>query len=283
MNAISPALHTEALFAAPGGTPVLRDVNVHFPHGAFSAIIGPNASGKSTLLRCLAKLLPPSSGRAFLDGRDIRQFERGLFAKRVGLLPQQTQFPDGATPLELVRRGRHPHHGWFRPWSANDTVAVEEAMVVTSTLSIAQNPVNQLSGGQKQRESLAMLLAQGTDILLLDEPTTYLDLSHQIEILEICSGLVSAGKTVIAIMHDLTLAARYASNLVIVNQGTVVDQGSPWDLLTETAIERFFGLRCSIIPDPEYRTPVILPRTASAGSPNRGMPLSANRRGQVFS
>ena len=156
-------------------------------------------------------------------------------------------------------------------------------MVVTSTLSIAQNPVNQLSGGQKQRVSLAMLLAQGTNILLLDEPTTYLDLSHQIEILEICSGLVSAGKTVIAIMHDLTLAARYASNLVIVNRGTVVDQGSPWDLLTETAIERFFGLRCSIIPDPEYRTPVILPRTASAGSPNPGMPLSANRRVQVFS
>ncbi len=156
-------------------------------------------------------------------------------------------------------------------------------MVVTSTLSIAQVPVNQLSGGQKQRVSLAMLLAQGTDIVLLDEPTTYLDLSHQIEILEICSNLVSADKTIVAIMHDLTLAARYASNLVIVSQGTVVDQGSPWDLLTETAIERFFGLRCSVIPDPEYRTPVILPRTVSVGSPNPGMPLSADRRGQVFS
>ncbi|MFD9898958.1 ABC transporter ATP-binding protein [Mesorhizobium sp. NPDC059025] len=283
MNSVSPALHTKALFAAPGGTPVLRDVNVHFPRAAFSAIIGPNASGKSTLLRCLAKLLSPSSGQAFLDGTDIGQFERGLFAKRVGLLPQQTQFPDGATPLELVRRGRHPHHGWFRPWSANDTAAVEEAMVVTSTRSIAQVPVNQLSGGQKQRVSLAMLLAQGTDILLLDEPTTYLDLAHQIEILEICGGLVSAGKTIVAVMHDLTLAARYATNLAVVNQGTVVDQGRPSDILTETAIERFFGLRCSVIPDPEYRTPVILPRAVCSGGSNSGMAPSANRRGQLFS
>ncbi|MBO0126570.1 ABC transporter ATP-binding protein [Agrobacterium sp. OT33] len=265
MNASCPAIHTEALFAAPGRTPVLRDVNVRFPRGAFSAIIGPNASGKSTLLRCLARLLSPSSGHAFLDGTDVVHLERRAFAKRVGLLPQQAQFPDGATALELVRRGRHPHHGWFRLWSCADEAAVEEAISVTSIGPFALRPVNQLSGGQRQRVSLAMLLAQGTDILLLDEPTTYLDLAHQIEMLEICRGLITANRTIIAVMHDLTLAARYASHLTIVHRGTVVEQGKPWDILTETTIERVFGLRCAIMPDPDYQTPVILPRAPTSG------------------
>lgn len=268
MNACPPVLRTVSLFAAPDRTPVLHDVNAHFPRGVFSAIIGPNASGKSTLLRCLARLLPLKSGQVFLDDMDIVQFERRGFAKRVGLLPQHTQFPEGATPLELIRRGRHPYHGWFRLWSPDDEAAVEEAMSLTSTTSLAMQPVNQLSGGQKQRVSLAMLLAQGTDILLLDEPTTYLDLAHQIEILEICKSLVSTGKTIIAIMHDLSLAARYASNLVIVNEGTVFDQGSPWEILTETILERVFRLRCSIMPDPEYKTPVILPRAILSVPPD---------------
>lgn len=259
MNACPPALRTVSLFAAPDRTPVLHDVNAHFPRGVFSAIIGPNASGKSTLLRCLARLLPLTSGQVFLDDKNIDQFERRGFAKRVGLLPQHTQFPEAATPLELIRRGRHPHHGWFRLWSPDDEAAVEEAMSVTSTTSLALQPINQLSGGQKQRVSLAMLLAQRTDILLLDEPTTYLDLAHQIEMLEICKGLVSGGKTIIAIMHDLSLAARYASKIAIVNQGTIVAQGSPWEILTETILERVFRLKCNIMPDPEYKTPVILP------------------------
>ncbi|MFB8342890.1 ABC transporter ATP-binding protein [Brucella cytisi] len=236
-------------------------MNVNFPRETFSAIIGPNASGKSTLLRCLAGLLPTSAGQVLLDGTDIRLFRRSAFAKRVGLLPQQMQFPEGALPVELIRRGRHPHHGWFRRWSSADTAAVEEAMAVTATESIALQQINQLSGGQKQRVSLAMLLAQDPDILLLDEPTTYLDLAHQVEILDICQGLVSRGKTVIAIMHDLSLAARYATNLVIVHQGTVVDQGSPWTILKEPTFNRYFGLNCAVIPDPEYATPVVLPRT----------------------
>lgn len=264
MSASPTAIHVRGLVAAPGGTPVLRDVNVNFPRETFSAIIGPNASGKSTLLRCLAGLLPTSAGQVLLDGTDIRLFRRSAFAKRVGLLPQQMQFPEGALPVELIRRGRHPHHGWFRRWSSADTAAVEEAMAVTATESIALQQINQLSGGQKQRVSLAMLLAQDPHILLLDEPTTYLDLAHQVEILDICQGLVSRGKTVIAIMHDLSLAARYATNLVIVHQGTVVDQGSPWTILKEPTFNRYFGLNCAVIPDPEYATPVVLPRTLTS-------------------
>ncbi|MBS7590011.1 ABC transporter ATP-binding protein [Ancylobacter defluvii] len=259
----APAMEVRALTAGHGVRPVLDGVDVRFPRGGFSIIIGPNASGKSTLLRCLAGLVRPIAGEVRIDGEDLAGLDRRALARRLGLLPQQTEIPDGITTAELVGRGRHPHQSLLRRWSRGDEAAVAAAMAATRTTGLAERPVQELSGGQRQRVSIAMALAQETDILLLDEPTTYLDIAHQIEVLDLCVELNRRGKTLIAALHDLNLACRYATHLVAMRQGGIEDMGAPAAIVTESLVERVFGIGCLVLPDPTTGRPMVIPRGAA--------------------
>ncbi|MCW2289054.1 iron complex transport system ATP-binding protein [Leucobacter luti] len=241
-------------------TVVLHDVTVQIPAGSFTAIIGPNACGKSTLLRMLARLLKPRSGTVRLDGIDIRDYAVKRFAQQLGLLPQAPIAPEGITVAELIARGRHPHQGVLAQWSQEDERAVDRAMRDTGVLALAERPVAELSGGQRQRVWIAMSLAQETPILLLDEPTTYLDIAHQLEVLELVARLKSAGRTIVAVLHDLNQAASYADHLIAMRDGVVVAQGPPRELITEATIERVFGLISRVITDPDTGAPIVLPR-----------------------
>ncbi|MBS7543236.1 ABC transporter ATP-binding protein [Ancylobacter oerskovii] len=255
-------METRGLTAGHGGRPVLAGLDAQFPRGGFSVIIGPNASGKSTLLRCLAGLLPPMAGEVRIDGAPLGSFDRRARARRLGLLPQQAEMPDGITAAELVARGRHPHQSLFRQWSARDEAAVAAALAATRTDELAGRPVQELSGGQRQRVSIAMALAQETDILLLDEPTTYLDIAHQIEVLDLCVELNRRGKTLIAVLHDLNLACRYATHLVAMREGAIAAAGAPAEIVTEALIARVFGIGCLVLADPLTGRPMVIPRGA---------------------
>ncbi len=239
---------------------VVDGLDIEIPVGSFTVIVGPNACGKSTLLRSLARLLPPASGSVVLDGRDIRSYGVKEVARRVGLLPQTSIAPDGITVVDLVSRGRYPHQKLLRQWSREDEAAVTEAMAATGTAELAQRPVDELSGGQRQRVWVAMALAQRTPLLLLDEPTTFLDITHQVELLDLFSRLrTGAGRTLVAVLHDLNQAARYATHLVVMKDGRIVAQGAPGDIVTAALVHEVFGLRCRIIDDPESHTPLVIP------------------------
>ncbi|MFI7544947.1 ABC transporter ATP-binding protein [Actinoplanes sp. NPDC049599] len=232
------------------------------PDGRFTAIIGPNACGKSTLLRALARLLRPGAGEVLLDGRDIHSRPAREVARRLGLLPQSSIAPDGITAAELVARGRFPHQRLIRQWSATDEAAVLAAMAATGVTELSGELVDTLSGGQRQRVWVAMVLAQQTPIVLLDEPTTFLDIAHQIELLELCVRLNrEQGTTMVAVLHDLNQAARYADHLVVMKAGAIVAQGDPREVLTAGLVEDVFALGCRIIEDPETGTPLVIPRS----------------------
>ncbi|PFG35066.1 ABC transporter ATP-binding protein [Sanguibacter antarcticus] len=242
---------------------VVPDLSVDIPTGQITVIVGANACGKSTLLRGLARLLSPSSGTVLLDGEDIRSRSTKEVARVLGLLPQTPIAPDGITVADLVGRGRYPHQGWFRQWSTEDDEAVAEALEATSTLSLAGRPVDELSGGQRQRVWIAMALAQRTDLLLLDEPTTFLDVNHQIEVLDLlCRLNRTLGRTVVMVLHDLNLSARYADHLIAMKDGQIHSQGTPAEVMTAQGIEEVFGLRCRVIDDPETGTPLMVPIAA---------------------
>ncbi|MEY8827150.1 ABC transporter ATP-binding protein [Sedimentitalea sp. XS_ASV28] len=238
---------------------VSRDLSVAIPDGSFTVIVGPNACGKSTLLRALSRLLVPSAGQVVLDGKDIRELPARDAARRLGLLPQSPLAPDGITVADLVGRGRYPHQSFLRQWSREDASAVEEALVSTNITELADRFVGELSGGQRQRVWIAMALAQQTPILLLDEPTTYLDISHQIEVLDLLATLNDEGRTIVAVLHDLNQACRYASHLIAMREGTIVAQGEPAAIVDSALVERVFGLSALVIPDPESGTPMIVP------------------------
>lgn len=242
------------------GREVVTGLSADIPPGEVTMIVGPNACGKSTLLRSMARLLSPMSGSVLLDGRSIHEMPTKEVASVLGILPQSPVAPDGITVNDLVGRGRYPHQGWFRRWTAEDDAAVAEALLATDVLELAARPVDALSGGQRQRVWIAMALSQRTDILLLDEPTTFLDVSHQLDVLDLLVDLNREhGTTVVAVLHDLNLACRYADRLIALRNGRVVAEGAPSDIVTEELVTEVFGMRCSVVADPVSRTPMIVP------------------------
>jgi iron complex transport system ATP-binding protein len=243
-----------------GDRVVVDGLDLDVVAGTVTAVIGPNGCGKSTLLRALGRLLRPGSGQVLLDGRRIDRMATREVATVLGILPQAPSAPEGLTVADLVARGRHPHQAWYRQWSGDDEAAVHQALVWTGMLDLAERPVDELSGGQRQRAWISMALAQGTDLLLLDEPTTYLDLSHQIDVLELVSRLhAERGRTVVVVLHDLNLAARYAERLVAMKDGALVASGTPAEVLTEQLLADVFDLEAQIVPDPVAGTPMVVP------------------------
>lgn len=239
---------------------VARELSVSIPQGKLTVIIGPNACGKSTLLRTLSRLMQPQSGAVFLDGRLIGDYGTREVAKRLGLLPQSSTAPGDISVADLVARGRYPHQGLFSRWTAQDTQAVNEAMQATGVYELAESTVNSLSGGQRQRVWIAMVLAQQTPLLLLDEPTTWLDIAHQIDLMELmCRLNQENGRTLVVVLHDLNQACRYAGHLIAMRDGKILAEGAPADIVTPALIEQVFGLRCTIIDCPVSHTPLIIP------------------------
>jgi iron complex transport system ATP-binding protein len=245
---------------AYGDHVVVRDLDLQLTEGSFTAIVGPNGCGKSTLLRALGRLMRPAGGQVLLDGQAIARTPTREVARLLGLLPQAPVAPEGLTVADLVARGRHPHQSWLRQWSRDDEAVVGEALAWTDMADVADRPVDELSGGQRQRAWISMALAQGTDLLLLDEPTTYLDLSHQIDVLELVGRLhAERGRTVVVVLHDLNLAARYAQRLVAMKDGALVASGTPEEVLTEQLLADVFDLEARILTDPVAGTPMVVP------------------------
>lgn len=242
-----------------GDTPVVSGLSLEIPDGSFTIVIGPNACGKSTLLRGLARLLRPATGAVLLDGDDIRTLKSKDIARRLGLLPQSAIAPDGITVADLVGRGRFPHQSAMRTWSRADEQAVAAAMAATGVTELSRRLVDELSGGQRQRVWIAMALAQQTGHLLLDEPTTFLDIAHQIELLELFTDLHRDGATLVAVLHDLNHAARYATHLVAMRDGAIVAQGDPQEIITAELVEAVYDLPCRVITDPVSGAPLVLP------------------------
>ena len=238
---------------------VAENLGVMIPDGEFTVIVGPNACGKSTLLKALARLLGPKAGQVYLDDRAIGSYASKQVAHRLGLLPQTPLAPNGITVGDLVARGRYAHQSLLRQWSKEDEEIVVRAMEQTSVHELSKRYVSELSGGQRQRVWLAMALAQQTPILLLDEPTTYLDITHQVEVLDLCADLHEQGRTLVAVLHDVNLATRYATHLIAMRDGVIVAEGRPGDIVTAEMVEQTFGLACRVIPDPETGTPLIVP------------------------
>ncbi|MDO5622929.1 MAG: ABC transporter ATP-binding protein [Paracoccus sp. (in: a-proteobacteria)] len=253
-------LYADAVTLRYQARAVSENLSLVIPDGSFTAIVGPNACGKSTLLRALARLLVPDAGQVVLDGKAIHSLPSREVARRLGLLPQSPVAPDGLTVAELVARGRFPHQGFLQQWSPEDERAVRAALEATGTLPLAARPVAELSGGQRQRVWVAMVLAQETGILLLDEPTTYLDIVHQVELLDLLAGLNAQGRTVVAVLHELNLACRYASHLVAMRDGAVLAEGPPEAIVTEALMREVFGLEALVQPDPLTGRPMVIPR-----------------------
>jgi iron complex transport system ATP-binding protein len=239
---------------------IIEDMSLTIPHGQITALVGPNGCGKSTLLRGISRLLKPQRGNVLLDAQDIWKLPTKELAKRLGILPQSPVSPEGLTVYELVAQGRYPHQSWLQQWSAEDERITCEALEITGIASFADRPVDTLSGGQRQRAWIAMTLAQDSDLILLDEPTTFLDLAYQMDVLDLLHFLnVERSKTIVMVVHDLNHACRYADFLVAVRDGQIVTQGRPSDIVTEAMVQDVFGIECCIIPDPVTNTPLIIP------------------------
>lgn len=260
-----PALSATGLCAGYGGAQVLRDLDLCIPRGRFTALTGPNGSGKSTLLRAFCGNLPAAAGTVALEGHPLRSLGPRAIARRLAFLAQSPVAPEGLALGELVRLGRHPHRGPFARWTEADEAACTEAMAMTGTTELATRPLETLSGGQRQRGWIAMALAQGTELLLLDEPTTFLDLAHQIEVMELLVRLVrQQGKTVIAVLHDLNQAARHADRMAVLRDGRILTEGAPAEVMTRETLLMGFGVEAQIHPDPVTGTPMCFPRAMQA-------------------
>ncbi len=243
-----------------GDRQVVSDFNLTIPPGKLTVIVGANACGKSTVLRGMARLLAPTRGAVYLDGKPIHTMPTREVATILGVLPQSPIAPDAIVVADLVGRGRYPHQGWFHRWTPEDDAAVAEALRATDTLELADRPVDELSGGQRQRVWIAMALAQQTDLLLLDEPTTFLDINHQVEVLDLLTDLVrNNGRTIVVVLHDLNLACRYADHIVAMKAGRLVAEGKPSEVMTEAIVAEIFGMASRIVIDPISDTPMIVP------------------------
>ncbi|WP_394685997.1 ABC transporter ATP-binding protein [uncultured Microbacterium sp.] len=257
---VERTLTAESVTLGYGDRTIVDSLDLAVPPGRVTAIVGANACGKSTLLKAMARLLTPSAGQVLLDGRSIHRLPTKQVARVLGLLPQSPIAPDGIAVSDLVSRGRHPHQGALSRWTSTDDAAVARALEATDVTHLADRPVDELSGGQRQRVWIAMALAQETDVLLLDEPTTFLDISHQIDVLDLLTDLNrDRGTTVAMVLHDLNLAARYADHLVAMARGEVIAAGDPSDVLTEETVRRIFGLDSRVVPDPLTGRPMVIP------------------------
>lgn len=254
-------LRTENICVQYGDTVILNDISITLPHGKNTVIIGPNACGKSTLLKTLSRLLVPEVGTVLLDGKVIHTQNTKQVAQTLGLLPQTPIAPQGILVYDLVCRGRSPYRTAFAGWSKADETAVVNALKQTGTYDLANRDVDSLSGGQKQRVWIAMVIAQNTDVLLLDEPTTFLDLPHQVDVLNLIKNMnKNANRTVVAVLHDLNLSCRYADHMIAMNNGKIIAQGLPTEIMTAETVKAVFNMECVIIPDPVAGTPMIIPK-----------------------
>ncbi|MFL0027133.1 ABC transporter ATP-binding protein [Streptomyces sp. NBUL23] len=260
MSTAEPDLRAEGLHLGYDDRAVVSGLDLAVPPGRITAIVGANACGKSTLLRALARLLAPREGAVSLDGRALHTIPTRELAQRLGILPQAPVAPEGLTVIDLVNRGRSPHQTWWRQWTKADEHAVHDALAATGTTDLADRAVDELSGGQRQRAWIAMAVAQGTPVLLLDEPTTYLDLAHQIDVLDLVVDLNRReGRTIVMVLHDLNQACRYADHVIAMKKGDIVAEGAPADVITAETVEDVFGLRCQVTTDPVSRTPLVIP------------------------
>ncbi|MCR8694909.1 ABC transporter ATP-binding protein [Rhodococcus pyridinivorans] len=272
----APRLVAEHISLGYGERLIVDDLDLSIPTGVVTTVIGPNGCGKSTLLRALSRLLKPRTGTVLLDGHDITTMRTREVARVLGMLPQAPVAPEGLTVADLVSRGRHPHQSWFRQWSSDDEDEVAIALDRTGIADLADRPIDELSGGQRQRAWISMALAQGTDILLLDEPTTYLDLAHSVEVLDLVDRLHSElGRTVVMVLHDLNLAVRYSDHLVVMKDGRVVASGVPSEVISVELLREVFDLDASVIDDPVSDRPLIVPIGTrhvygAAGGPHKG-------------
>ena len=256
---------------------IVDGLSLTIPAEEITVVVGANACGKSTLLRGLARLLKPRTGTVLLDGEDIHRLPTREVATRLGVLPQQPIAPEGISVGDLVARGRHPHQRWFRQWSTTDEDAVDAALAATELTDIADRSIDELSGGQRQRVWIALALAQGTGLMLLDEPTTFLDLAHQVEVLDLLADLNrSEQRTIVIVLHDLNLACRYAHHLVAMKDGAIVAEGRPGDVITVDTVRTVFGLESQVIDDPLTGTPLVLPIPAAHHRVDRA-PVRASR------
>ena len=253
-------LIAENLSLGYGDRVIVDHLDLEVRTGVITTVIGPNGCGKSTLLRALGRLLKPRNGSVLLDGKAIGSMRTKDVARTLGMLPQAPLAPEGLTVADLVARGRHPHQSWLRQWSSDDEGEVAEALALTGVSDLADRPVDQLSGGQRQRAWISMALAQGTDILLLDEPTTYLDLAHSIEVLDLVDRMhEELGRTVVMVLHDLNLAIRYSDQLIVMRDGSIVAAGAPKDIISAELLLEVFGLEAAVIADPVSDRPLVVP------------------------
>ena len=256
-------LAAQSVTLAYEGHVVAAELDLEVPDAQITVIVGPNACGKSTLLRALSRLLRPTAGTVVLDGEAIHRLPTKQVARKLGLLPQSPIAPDGILVGDLVARGRTPHQSLFQQWSRADEAAVRAALEATGTRDLVDRSVDELSGGQRQRVWIAMALAQETDLLLLDEPTTFLDITHQIEVLDLVARLNrESGRTVVVVLHDLNLACRYAHHLVAMRDGRIVASGAPKDVITAETVGAVFGLTATVIDCPVSATPLVVPHSA---------------------
>lgn len=277
-------LQTQQLYIGYGDTLIVKNLNLRIPTGKITALVGANGSGKSTILKTMARIMKPKAGAVLLDGKAIHSQSTKEVAKQLAILPQNPTAPEGLTVFELVGYGRFPHQKGFGSLTGEDREIIRWAIQVTGLEPFADQPVDQLSGGQRQRAWIAMALAQQTDILFLDEPTTYLDMAHQLEILQLLQHLNEAEKrTIVMVVHDLNHATRYAHHMVAIKAGTVVSEGSPQEVVTQDMLREVFGIEADILTDPRTGVPLCIPYGLAAKREKRTtMPTDEERMAEVI-